>query len=253
MNNTEKAFICHLCKFLPDRKPGKRGPKPISKKALITELFKLFKTNCGWRNIRYSTTCRNYIKEMQRRSKFKSFFNFLTKELKKYRQKKTTTDSSDIESYRTNGLVKYSGKYHNYCIKMTVEFTPEYIPLDYSIDKGTEPDSYILDEMLENKDKLPYEMYLDMGYERYSRRRELKKRNCQVRMEMKNCDKNRKRGPRFVFTEEHKKQRGDIEKIFAWIKSFMAIRFNRLRLRSLIRAMFVFCLSFIAFRGLLKF
>lgn len=252
MNDTEKEFICHICKFLPNRRPGKRGTKPIEKKVIITELFKLFKTNCGWRNIKHSSTCRNYLYEVQRRGKFKNFFNFLTKELKKFRLRETIVDSSDIESYRTNGLVKYSGKYHKDCIKVSVEFTPEYVPVSYRLDKGTEPDSLILDKMLSERDKLPYQLYLDKGYEGYTRRRKLRKRNCQVKMEMKKYAKNRKRGPRFRFSEDDKKQRGDIEKVFAWIKSFMAVKLNRLKIKSLIHAMFVFCLSFITFRRLLK-
>jgi ssDNA-specific exonuclease RecJ len=106
-NNTRDDFICHLCSFLPDRKAGKRGTKPIPKELLVRELYKLFRTNCGWRNIKYSSTCRNYLKEVQRRGKFKNFFTFLTEEQKKFRVKKNITDSSDIVSYQTNGLVKY--------------------------------------------------------------------------------------------------------------------------------------------------
>jgi hypothetical protein len=253
MNDTEIAFINHLSDFLPDRKKSKTGPHPIDKNILTTELFKLFKTNCGWRNIKHPSTCRNYLKELQRRGEFKNFFNLLTHEYKKFRQKKTIVDSSDIESYKTNNLVKYSGKYHNYCLKMTVEFTPNYVPIDFRLDKGTESDSHILDKMLDNKEKLPYELLMDMGYERYSRRRYLKRLNCQVRIEMKKSAKNRKRGRRYWFSDKLKKERGGIEKVFAWLKSFMMLRLNRLRIKSLIQAMLIFCLSFIAFRGIVEF
>ena len=73
-NHTEYQFICHMADYLPDRQASKRGPKPIPKKILITELYKLFKTNCVWRNIRHSSTCRNHPYELQRRGEFKHFF-----------------------------------------------------------------------------------------------------------------------------------------------------------------------------------
>ena len=252
LNSIEKSFISHLCRKLPERRGGKRGPNPIPKKVLIQQLFILFKTNCGWRNIKHSSTCRNYLEELQRRSKFKNFFNFLIQEFKKFRPPKTIVDSTDLPSFRTLTPVKYSGKYHNYCLKITVEFTPKYIPLDFSINSGTTSDSKILDQMLVGRVKLPYDLHLDKGYEKYERRRELKNQGCQVRMEMKKSDKSRKRGPRFKFTDQHKKQRSDIEKCFAWIKSFKGLKLNTFRKFSLIMAKVIICLSFIAFRALSK-
>ena len=80
-------------------------------------------------------------------------------------------------------------------------------------------------------------MFLDKGYEKYERRRELKKQNCQVRMEMKK-GKNKKRGPRFKFTQEHKRMRGEVEKIYGWLKAFMGLKLNRLKKKSLIMAKF---------------
>jgi hypothetical protein len=237
---------------LPDRKPGKRGTKPIPKELLVRELFRLFRLNCGWRNIKHPSTCRNYLKQMQRRCKFKNFCNFLTKEQRKYRLNKSTVDTSDIVSYRTNGLVKYSGKYHNPCMKFSIEISEEGIPIYGSIETGTVSDTKILDKMLSKGNKLPYEMFLDKGFEEYERRRNLKSQNCQVRMEMKKCDNNRKRGPRFTFTQEHKHERGLIEKVVGWIKAFMIMRLNRLRIKSLISAMFYFCLSYVTFMRLEK-
>lgn len=250
MNDTEKRFISHLAEYLPDRRPGKRGTKPISKYLLLVELFKLAKTNCGWRNIEYSSTCRNYLYEIQRRSKLKNFLNFLLKDYNKFKLPRTIIDSSDIVSYRTNGLITYSGKYHNYCAKVSVEITPDFIPVSYSLDKGSEQDSTIFDKMLIVKDKLPYVILLDKGYERYARRRELKKKNCQLRIEMKKNDKNRKRGPRFKFTHQHKRQRGEIEKFVSWFKCFMIFRLSRLRRKSLLHAMVLIALYFLAFRKL---
>ena len=247
LNSNEVAFLSHLSSSLPERKPGKRGTKPISKEILIHQLFLKFRHNLRWKDLQHSSVCHSYFKELQRRGKFQKFFHQLTKPLQEKRPPKTIVDSSDMESHRTNGWVAYSGKYHNYCIKMSVEMTPGYIPISWHLGKGTKSDSKVLDEMLEVKDKLPYEMYLDKGYERYGRRRELKKQNCQVRMEMKKYDRSRKRGPKFKFTDNEKKQRGEIEKIFGWLKSFGAIRYNRLRLKSLITAKFIICLSYIAF------
>ncbi|MBD3329458.1 transposase [Candidatus Dojkabacteria bacterium] len=99
---------------------------------------------------------------------------------------------------------------------------------------------------------MPYELLLDKGYENYERRRRLKQLNCQVRMEMKR-GKNRKRGPRFKFTQEDKVARGNIEKCFGWIKSFMILKCNRLRKKSLFMATFLFCLSFYAFMRVVEF
>ena len=137
-------------------------------------------------------------------------------------------------------------------MKLTIEVSSECVPVYGRLDKGSESDSVILDKMLEDKDKLPYELYADKGYEKYDRRRELKKRNCQVRIEMKKLDKNRKRGPRFIFTSEHKRMRGSIEKVMAWIKTFMIVRLSRIRIKSLISGMFFFCLSYTTFTRLKK-
>jgi len=71
--------------------------------------------------------------------------------------------------------------------------------------------------------KLPYQIYLNKGYERYKRRRIFKKQNCNLKIEIKKRDENRKRGPRFKLTHEDRKQRGEIEKFIAWIKSFQIL------------------------------
>ena len=252
LNNTEKEYINHLVEFLPERRAGKRGPKPVGKGTLVTQLYKKFKHGLRWRDLEHATVCHNYFSELQRRGEFKNYLNFQTKKFKKVRQAKTIVDSSDMESYKTNNLVAYSGKYHNDCIKMTIEITPEYIPINFCLSKGTEPDSKVIDEMLIHNQKLPYELFLDKGYEKYERRRDLKKQNCQVRLEMKKIDKSRKKGPRFVFTQEHRKLRGEIEKVYSWLKSFVEIKFNRLKKKSLIMAKFIFCLSYIAFTQLKK-
>jgi len=98
MNSSEKSFILHLPNYLPERKTVKKGTKPIDKYLLLSKLFKLVKINCGWREIKYSSTCRNYLYEIQKRSKFKKFLNFLTKDLKRFRIDKTIIDSPDLVS-----------------------------------------------------------------------------------------------------------------------------------------------------------
>lgn len=250
LNSSELSYISHLCEFLPERRAGKRGPKPISKYVLVEQVFLKFRFNLPWSKIKHSTVCFEYLKELQRRGEFQKFFQNITQNLQGKRLSKTIVDSSDMESHRGNGWVAYSGKYHNYCIKMTVEMTPEYVPVDWHLGKGTKSDSKILDEMIAVKEKLPRELLADKGYENYSRRRELKKHNCQARIEMKKYGRSRKRGPKFKFTDQHKKERGEIEKLFAWLKSFASLRYNRLKLKSLITAKFIICLSYIAFSQL---
>ena len=242
----------HLSEFLPERKAGKRGPKPISNIVILTEIRKLFKTSCGWREINHQTTCRRYLYEIQRRGLLKKFHKFITSNLTIKRLGKIIIDSTDRVSYKICNLVTYSGKYHNNCIKITLAITEDCVPIYYWIDKGSTTDSEILDKMLTEIKKLPYELFLDKGYERYTRRQELKKENCQVRMEMKNCKNNRKLGPRFRFTDGHKKIRGTIEKVVAWLKSYSAIDFNKFRRRSVISASFLFFLSAITFNRLLN-
>ncbi len=127
--------------------------------------------------------------------------------------------------------------------------TPDGKVRDFSIDKGSSHDSKILDKILHKKTlKLPYELFLDKGYEKYERRRKLKKRNCQLRIEMKKQAKNKKRGPRFLFTREHKKIRSGVEKFFAYLKSFNVFKFCRFHtLKALkmhiLAVLFIFTLS----------
>ena len=52
LNNTQKSFINHLCNFLPDRRPGKRGTKPIPKKILVEQLLIKIKFNLPWNAIK---------------------------------------------------------------------------------------------------------------------------------------------------------------------------------------------------------
>jgi hypothetical protein len=243
MNSTTQDFICELESFLPARRTSKVGRPPIPVNIIITELYKLFKFNLGWRNIKHKNTCRKYLNEIQRRGLLNKFFNLQIEHLTQFRPEKTIVDSSDIASFKVKDKVRYSGKYHNYCLKMTVEVTEDLVPLTWSIDKGTSSDSKILEKILQKQRKLPYELLLDKGYENYERRRKLQKKNCQVRMEMKKS-KNRKRGKRFQFTEEQKKIRYSIEKFYGWLKSFMCLRLNRFRKYSIITASFLFALNY---------
>lgn len=244
LNHKEVRFIKQISEKLPERRSGKRGPKPIEKEALIKEIFILIKTNCGWRNIKYSTTCRKYIEECQRRGKIKDFFHFLTKNYKKFRPKKLSIDSSLLQSHRNQREVNYSGKSHNYCTKFTLGINEKYIPIEFNFAKGSKSESEQLDKMLLSMKKLPYELFMDKGYEKYERRRELKKKNCQVRMEQSNRGKNRKRGPKFVYSDEHKRERSKVERFFGWMKSFKAIRYRTIRKSSLFHAFTIIVLCF---------
>lgn len=248
-NNKEEEFLNQLLKELPTRHQGKRGQTPIRKEILIREIYRLIKTNCGWRNIEHSSTCRNYIRECQRRGKIKSFFHLLTDRYKKFKCKKFIVDSSLLQSYNVPKGVSFSGKSHNYCTKLTLGINENYIPLEFNFAKGSKSESEQLNKMLTNMNKLPVEMYLDMGYENYERRRYLKSKNCQVRMQQAIRGKNRKRGPKFTFTKEQKEERKKIERFFGWIKSFKAIRYRTIRISALFHTFAIIVLSFIAFRS----
>ena len=244
LNDKEKEYIRQVTRYLPKRRKGRRGPSPIKKEVIITEIYKLIKTNCGWRNIEHSTTCRKYISECQRRGTIKNFFNYLTKEYKKFRPKKVSIDSSLLESYKNLKEVNYSGKSRNYCTKFTLAINSEYVPLYFSFAKGTISESQQLDEMRSKMDKLPYELFLDQGFEKYDRRRILKLNGCQVRMQQKIMKNNRKRGPKFVFTDEHRRERSKVERFFAWLKSFKAIRHRTTRIASLFHAFTIIAICF---------
>jgi len=253
LNTTQQEYLLQLTSYLPVRRKGKRGPEPISKDIIIQELYQLFKTNCGWRNIQHPTTCRTYLTEIQRRGLLQKFLKNLTQDYWETRPSQTIIDTSDIVSYRVRPSIKYSGKYYNYCQKISLLVTTDYVPLAGDIHDGTAPDSRIFDDILEGLVKLPYEIFADKGFEQYERRRKLAQQNCQMRMEMKQSRRNRKRGRRFSFTRADKLVRGGIEKVVAWLKSFAALVLNRLRLKSLLKAMFLFSLSYVAFMRLKKF
>lgn len=135
--------------------------------------------------------------ECQRRGLFKLFFKNLNKDFRKYRTKRSIVDSTELESFNFSCEVNYSGKSHKYAAKITVEINDEYIPLSLQFAKGSTAESKEIDKFLLNKDKLPYELYLDMGYEKYERRRELKKKGCQVHMEQKIRKNSKKKIPCF--------------------------------------------------------
>jgi hypothetical protein len=244
LNNTQIEFINQISKLFPDRRSGKRGPKPIGKNIILTELFKLIKHGLGWRNISHSTVCRNYLLEIQRRGKIKNIFQFLVKEFTKFKPKKTIIDSTELESYDFILQVSYSGKSHNYSTKLLLEITEDYIPIGFIFSKGSFPDSRLFDNYLLQKENLPYKMILDMGFERYDRRRELKQKGCQIYMEQKIKKNNRKRGPRFTYTKEHKRERTKVERFFAWMQSFKKVRFRQEKSSALFHAFVLISLLF---------
>ncbi len=100
MNSTIDNFIGELETHLPKRQKPKIGRSPIPRNVILIELYKLFKTNCGWRNIKHRKVCYQYLKEIQRRGPLLKFFNSITEHLVKGRPPKSIVDSSDIVSYR---------------------------------------------------------------------------------------------------------------------------------------------------------
>lgn len=236
LNNTQLEFINQISKLFPERRKGKRGPDPISKEVILTELFKLIKYGLGWRQINHPTVCRNYILEIQRRGKIKNIFQFLTKVFTKFRTPVSIIDTTELESYDFILQVSYSGKSHNYSTKLLLEITDDYTPIGFKFTKGSYSDSKLLDKYLSEKYKLPYKIILDMGFENYERRRILKKQGCQIYMEQKIKRNSRKRGPRFTYSKEHKKERSKVERFFAWIQSFWKVRFRREKISALFHA-----------------
>ena len=210
--------------LLPDRKGGKRGPRPIAKEVLAEGLFLRLRYNVCWEDIPHGYTVWRYFQELQR----SGFFSRTILELigDKKRPAKLVIDSTNVNTYHGVSMSKYNGKYHNDCIKFTLAMTEDDKVVDFIISKGSMHDSKILDTFLSKKSFiLPYELFLDKGYENYSRRRVLKKQNCQVRMQQKNYAKNKKRGPRFLFSSSHSKTRTSVEKNFAYLKAFASFKF----------------------------
>ena len=148
LNDKEISYINLLCEFLPHRQRGCRGPKPISKYVLITELFKLCRCGLNWRRIEHSTTVRRYMESCQRRGLYKKFFNNLNINFKKFRPKKSIIDSTEVESFNFRKEVSYSGKSHKYAAKITVEINDAYIPLSIQFAKGSSSESKEFDKVL---------------------------------------------------------------------------------------------------------
>ena len=203
MKYYNEEIIQKIIKQLPKRRKGKRGPEPIQKEVLVQALLFWLKTGYCWSMVPHSATVRRYFFELQRRGMISNLL-FKHNKIKK-KPKYAVIDSTNVNTYKNNPLSKYSGKYHNYCIKLSLGIKEDGKIYSISMDKGSTNDSKILDKILSLNPKLPYELYLDKGYENYNRRRKLKKNNCQVRMEQRNYAKNKKRGPRFLFNTSHKK------------------------------------------------
>lgn len=244
LNNKEKTYISLLCEFLPERYGGTRGPKPIDKNILVTQLFKLIRKGLNWRDIEHSTVVREYMVECQRRGLYKLFFKKLNKRFKKYRPHKSTIDSTEVVSYKFPMGVSYSGKSHNYTSKITTEINDEYIPLTINFSKGSSSDSKELDRILSIQDKTPYHIIMDMGFEKYERRRKLRSKGCQVHMEQKIKKNSRKRGPKFTYTDEDKRERSKIERFFAWVQSFKRVKYRRDRTESIFHAFVIISFTF---------
>lgn len=247
MKYYSKENIKRFIAMLPDRRGGKRGPSPIPKETLVKAFLLWLRTGCSWREVPHSATVRRYFFECQRRGIL--FKNIPLAKNGKSRLNKVVIDATNIDTYKGSPMSRYSGKYHNYCIKLTLIITEHGHIVDFNLSMGSYHDSKIFDFMLKNMPKFPYEILADKGFENYERRRALKESGCQLRIEQKNYKKNKKRGPRFLFTKAHKDTRTSIERYFAYIKSFKALRYLRfrkistLKLAVLSSILFVFVLS----------
>jgi len=227
MDTSFELLVQKLTSLLPDRRQHKKGRPQIPKETLVRGFLLRLQTGCQWRFIQHERSVRRYFHELQRRG---IFFNLLLEQIfTENRPPQAIIDATNINTWRGAPYAQYSGKYHNYCIKLTISITPQKELLDFSLDPGAKHDSKILDDMVCKCDKLPYELFLDKGYESYLRRRKLKTHNCQVRMEQKYYDKNRKRGPRFRFTDAHKQTRTKVEHAFGYMKRFLLLRYLRVR------------------------
>jgi len=230
MPQKDEQLIQLLCTVLPERRRGKRGPAPLPKKALVRALFWWLRTGCAWRYVEHSASVRRYFFELQRRG-------ILLKNLKsiislKYRPHIAIADTTNINTWINAPLSSYSGKYHNYCTKLLLFITNDSSICHFSLYAGSLHDSKIFDKYISQTQKLPYELFLDKGFESYPRRRFLKSRNCQVRMQQRHYTNNKKRGPRFLFSHAHKKTRVQVESHFAYLKAFHLFRYFRFRKRS---------------------
>ena len=214
--NEEK--IQKFLELLPERRGGTRGPRPIAKETLVRAFLLWLRTGCSWREVPHSATVRRYFFECQRRG-------ILLKNIPlaiygERRLRKVVIDATNINTNRGAPMSRYSGKYHNYCIKLTIIVTESGELVDFVLDMGSTHDSKISDSMLLHMPKFPYEILADKGYENYTRRRDLKTYGCQLRIEQKNYAKKKKRGPRFLFTREHLRVRTQTERFFCIFEVF---------------------------------
>lgn len=248
LNDSAIRYLHHLCTFLPDRRAGKRGPKPIPKELVIQEYFKLVRFGPGWRQIQYATSVRRYIMECQRRGLFKKYLLHLVQDEVRYRQKVAIVDACDLEGWRVSRETTYSYKNHDTTTKLSLEITPNYIPIFFTFTGGKHHDIPEWKKIIEKQAKLPYQVYLDKGYASYKLRRALRKKNCQVKIKPKDFKQNRKRGPHFQWSEEDAKMRPRIESVFAWIQSFKKVHFRYERSDMLFHAFVITSLSYYALR-----
>jgi len=216
-----------LADRLPDRQNKKAGRNKIPKETLIDGILMRLCFGMPWRYIPHHQTVRRYFEELYRRGTLFKLLQEVTDVEK--RPEISIIDATNINCWNANPLSQYSGKYHNYCVKLTVSVDENGNLQDFSIDLGAKHDSKILDDMLSRSEYLPYHLYLDKGYELYDRRRYLRNFNCQVHMEQKNYAKSRKLGPPFTFTHADRAVRSGVERFFSVFKQFNFFRFARTR------------------------
>ena len=125
----------------------------------------------------------------------------MAKELR-FRPKEAIVDGSGLESRAVSKETAYSGKNHDVCTKLLLEVTPDYLPLHFQFGRGNEHDIEEWKRYVKRGGKLPYKVWQEKGYESGKLRKELRKLNCQVKIEPKKYTKSHKRGPAYKWTKE---------------------------------------------------
>jgi len=163
-----------------------------------------------------------------------------------YRQKEAIVDACEFDSWDVSKEVAWSGKQKGFTDKLTLEITPNYIPIFFRFAHGCPHDISEWKEVIKEQHKLPYKVYLDKGYESYELRRDLRKKNCQVKIKPKNFKHNHKLGPHFQWSEKDHCTRCMIERFFSWMQSFWKVRIRRERLDALFHAFTITSIAYYA-------
>jgi transposase len=222
----EKVFD-QLLKILPTPRKRRLGRKRCSKEALLRGILAVLKYDIPWNNLDIEgvsgTSCWRYFKEIQRRGELKLISTSLAKN--NFNINISSIDSSTATSYRFKNLVGFDGKHKKNGTKISVLSNGEGIPYDIEFGKGNVHDLRFVPKHIANTKKSKKKILnMDKGYTSIELRRELGKKKIRVNMEVKKNIYHHKRGRKFKLNETVYKLRFNIEKTFAWLKSFRRVR-----------------------------